>query len=196
MCIICISFFFFYISILIRPCVLTFCLSNARQLVQSILDQSHLAPFTTHIQPIVAEYDHAMRLYPLPTCVSIALPGAFSFSKTFIKRPIGTGMQVVLADKYDSYRMTYEGCHVFNPGRFIGRSLGFSTYTPATRESEAWYVFLLISHSSPDNCGGRSLHFPQHRGFGSRELTTRVLLLSEVEGQISVLESGCTSSVT
>ncbi len=38
--------------------------------------------------------------------------------------------------------MTYEGCHVFNPGRFIGRSLGFSTYTPATRESEAWYVFL------------------------------------------------------
>ena len=47
---------------------------------------------------------------------------------------------MVLADKYDSYRMTYEGCHVFNPGRFIGRSLGFSTYTPALRESEAWYV--------------------------------------------------------
>ncbi|KAI0270066.1 DNA polymerase epsilon subunit B [Russula aff. rugulosa BPL654] len=78
----------------------------------SILDQSHLSPFTTHIQPILAEYDHAMRLYPLPTCV-------------------------VLADKYDSYRMTYEGCHVFNPGRFMGRSLGFSTYTPASRESEA-----------------------------------------------------------
>jgi hypothetical protein len=52
-------------------------------------------------------------------------------------------MQVVLADKYDSYRMTYEGCHVFNPGRFIGRSLGFSTYTPASRESEAWYVIYL-----------------------------------------------------
>jgi hypothetical protein len=49
-------------------------------------------------------------------------------------------VQVVLADKYDSYRMTYEGCHVFNPGRFLGRSLGFSTYTPASRESEAWYV--------------------------------------------------------
>jgi DNA polymerase epsilon subunit 2 len=51
--------------------------------------------------------------------------------------------------------MTYEGCHVFNPGRFIGRSLGFSTYTPATRESEAWYISLF-----PDNCGGHSLHFP------------------------------------
>jgi hypothetical protein len=53
--------------------VLAFCLYNARQLVQSILDQSHLAPFTTHIQPILAEYDHAMRLYPLPTCVRITL---------------------------------------------------------------------------------------------------------------------------
>ncbi|KAN0115600.1 DNA polymerase alpha/epsilon subunit B domain containing protein [Russula decolorans] len=88
-----------------------------RYLVQSILDQSHLSPFTTHVQPILAEYDHAMRLYPLPTCV-------------------------VLADKYDSYRMTYEGCHVFNPGRFIGRSLGFSTYTPASRESESCVVDL------------------------------------------------------
>jgi len=61
------------------------------------------------------------------------------FRKTGFWRPI---LQVVLADKYDSYRMTYEGCHVFNPGRFVGRSLGFSTYTPATRESEAWFVFI------------------------------------------------------
>jgi hypothetical protein len=53
-------------------------------------------------------------------------------------------LQLVLADKYDSYRMTYEGCHVFNPGRFLGRSLGFSTYTPASRESEAWYVTLSV----------------------------------------------------
>lgn len=59
-------------------------------------------------------------------------------------------MQVVLADKYDSYRMTYEGCHVFNPGRFIGRSLGFSTYVPASRESEAWYViYVQFIHTFP-----------------------------------------------
>src|SRR5882757_6026045 len=47
--------------------------------------------------------------------------------------------------------MTYEGCHVFNPGRFLGRSLGFSTYTPALRESEAWYVIFSTypSSSSP-----------------------------------------------
>jgi len=89
-------------------------------------------------------------------------------------RPI---LQVVLADKYDSYRMTYEGCHVFNPGRFIGRSLGFSTYTPATRESEAWYVFIHF-FPLPDSipCGDRSLQFTQRRGLGSRELKTRVHL--------------------
>jgi len=87
-------------------------------------------------------------------------------------------LQVVLADKYDSYRMTYEGCHVFNPGRFVGRSLGFSTYTPATRESEAWYVFI---HFFPPTvtvprAGDRSLQFTQRRGLGSRELKTRVHL--------------------
>lgn len=40
------------------------------QLVQSILDQSHLIPLTTHIQPVLPDFDHAFRLYPLPTAVS------------------------------------------------------------------------------------------------------------------------------
>ena len=34
--------------------------------------------------------------------------------------------------------MTYEGCHVFNPGRFVGNSFTFSAYAPARRESEEW----------------------------------------------------------
>ena len=92
-------------------------------------------------------------------------------------------MQVVLADKYDSYRMTYEGCHVFNPGRFIGRSLGFSTYTPASRESEAWYVICIQfipprpslsfpSRSTLHTSGTEKQHFHfQRRGLGSRDLT-------------------------
>ncbi|EKM59210.1 uncharacterized protein PHACADRAFT_181204 [Phanerochaete carnosa HHB-10118-sp] len=82
-----------------------------RYLVQSVLDQSHLMPLTTSIQSTLPEYDHTLRLYPLPTAV-------------------------VLADKYDRYQMTYEGCHVFNPGSFLGNSFGFSAYTPACRESE------------------------------------------------------------
>ncbi|CAA7259855.1 unnamed protein product [Cyclocybe aegerita] len=82
-----------------------------RFLVQSILDQSHLSPLTNNIQPVLSDHDHSLRLYPLPTAL-------------------------VLADKYDSYKVTYTGCHVFNPGRFIGKSLVFSTYTPAEVNSE------------------------------------------------------------
>ncbi|CAL1700805.1 unnamed protein product [Somion occarium] len=82
-----------------------------RYLVQTLLDQSHLVPLTTSIQPVLSDYDHALRLYPLPTTV-------------------------VLADRYDRYQMTYEGCHVFNPGSFIGNSFGFSAYIPSRRESE------------------------------------------------------------
>ena len=52
------------------------------KLVQSILDQSHLAPFTTHIQPILPEYDHTMRLYPLPTCVRVVAPCRLLFFLT------------------------------------------------------------------------------------------------------------------
>ncbi|KIP10726.1 hypothetical protein PHLGIDRAFT_22162 [Phlebiopsis gigantea 11061_1 CR5-6] len=78
-----------------------------------ILDQSHLVPLTTSIQPTLPEFDHTLRLYPLPTAL-------------------------VLADKYDRYQMTYEGCHVFNPSSFLGNSFGFSAYIPARRESEEW----------------------------------------------------------
>ncbi|KAF8974466.1 DNA polymerase epsilon, subunit B [Flammula alnicola] len=84
-----------------------------RFLVQSILDQSHLSPLTIDIQPVLSDYDHSLRLYPLPTAL-------------------------ILADKYDSYKVTYTGCHVFNPGSFVGKALAFSTYTPAEVNSEEW----------------------------------------------------------
>ncbi|KAF8913996.1 epsilon DNA polymerase [Gymnopilus junonius] len=82
-----------------------------RFLVQSILDQSHLCPLTINIQPVLSDYDHSLRLYPLPTTL-------------------------VLADKYESYKVTYTGCHVFNPGSFVGKSLTFYTYTPAEVNSD------------------------------------------------------------
>ncbi|KAK7061812.1 DNA polymerase epsilon subunit [Favolaschia claudopus] len=81
-------------------------------LVQSILDQSHLCPLTVNIQATLSDYDHSLRLYPLPTAI-------------------------VLADKYDRYKVTYTGCHVFNPGSFVGgTSFVFSTYQPAEVNSE------------------------------------------------------------
>ncbi|KAF8195788.1 DNA polymerase alpha/epsilon subunit B-domain-containing protein [Mycena galopus ATCC 62051] len=48
-------------------------------------------PLTVNIQATLSDYDHSLRLYPLPTAL-------------------------VLADKYDRYKITYTGCHVFNPG--------------------------------------------------------------------------------
>ncbi|THV08446.1 DNA polymerase epsilon, subunit B [Dendrothele bispora CBS 962.96] len=84
-----------------------------RFLVQSILDQAHLSPLTINIQPVLSDYDHSLRLYPLPTAL-------------------------VLADKYDRYKITYTGCHVFNPGSFVGNSFVFSTYKPAEINSEEW----------------------------------------------------------
>lgn len=43
------------------------------QLVQSILDQGHLCPLTISIQATVSDYDHSLRLYPLPTAVGKAI---------------------------------------------------------------------------------------------------------------------------
>ena len=115
-----------------------------------------------------------MRCVSIPclhACVHTTHP--LSFLSRFVTR--GLCMQVVLADKYDSYRMTYEGCHVFNPGRFMGRSLSFSTYTPASRESEAWYVIYLSlfpSRSAYHASDTEKQHYhSQRRGVGSRDLT-------------------------
>jgi DNA polymerase epsilon subunit 2 len=40
-------------------------------LVQTMLDQAHLSPIITNIQPVSSDYDHSLRLYPLPTCVNV-----------------------------------------------------------------------------------------------------------------------------
>ncbi|KAJ2920095.1 hypothetical protein MD484_g344, partial [Candolleomyces efflorescens] len=82
-----------------------------RYLVQTILDQGHLCPLSLHIQPTLSDYDHTLRLYPLPTTL-------------------------IIADKYDRFGLTYTGCHVFNPGKFVGKSLSWSAYKPAEANSE------------------------------------------------------------
>lgn len=42
------------------------------QLVQTVLDQAHLAPLPISVRPVLWDYDHALRLYPMPTTVSTA----------------------------------------------------------------------------------------------------------------------------
>lgn len=83
-----------------------------KHLVQTILDQAHLCPFPMNVQPIIWEHDQALRLYPMPTAT-------------------------VLADNYPAYDLTYEGCHVFNPGSFgLGGRPVWAIYEVASRTSQ------------------------------------------------------------
>ncbi|GAA5853296.1 hypothetical protein JCM8547_000275 [Rhodosporidiobolus lusitaniae] len=76
-----------------------------KALVQTILDQAHLAPLPLPVRPVLWDYDHALRLYPMPTTL-------------------------ILADAFDPYKLVYEKCLVFNPGSFHRRRFTWSTYHP------------------------------------------------------------------
>ena len=67
-------------------------LQTARKLVKSILDQGYLSPFPISDRPVLWDYAGALQLYPLPTALVLMDPEAPAFA------------------------VTYEGCHVMNPG--------------------------------------------------------------------------------
>ncbi|MCJ1352373.1 MAG: DNA-directed DNA polymerase epsilon, subunit B [Icmadophila ericetorum] len=67
----------------------------ARKLVKTILDQGYLSPFPLAKRPVLWNYAGALQLYPLPTALVLVDPDAAPFT------------------------VTYEGCHVMNPGRFV-----------------------------------------------------------------------------
>lgn len=39
-------------------------------------------------------------------------------------------LQLILADKFDPFKLVYEDCLVFNPGSFARSKFGWSTYYP------------------------------------------------------------------
>ena len=65
---------------------------TARKLVKTILDQGHLSPFALTTRPVLWDYASTLQLYPLPTALVLLDPEAPPFT------------------------VTYEGCHVMNPG--------------------------------------------------------------------------------
>ena len=70
-------------------------LHAARKLVKTILDQGYLSPFRMAIKPVLWDYAGALQVYPLPTAM-------------------------VLADaEAPAFCVTYEGCHVMNPGTVV-----------------------------------------------------------------------------
>ncbi|KAM0089208.1 DNA-directed DNA polymerase epsilon, subunit B [Aspergillus fumigatus] len=68
---------------------------TARKLVKTILDQGTMSPFPQSMRPVLWDHASSLQLYPLPTAFILADPEVAPFC------------------------MTYEGCHVMNPGRFI-----------------------------------------------------------------------------
>lgn len=78
-----------------RPTTASSGASMARRLVKTILDQGSISPFPLPLRPILWDHASALQLYPLPTALVLADPEAAPFC------------------------MTYEGCHVMNPGRLV-----------------------------------------------------------------------------
>ena len=72
-------------------------LHAARKLVKTVLDQGYLSPFRLASRPVLWDYAGALQLYPLPTAL-------------------------VLADtEAPAFCITYEGCHVMNPGSLVAQ---------------------------------------------------------------------------
>ncbi|KAH8685866.1 DNA polymerase alpha/epsilon subunit B-domain-containing protein [Tricladium varicosporioides] len=70
-------------------------LHAARKLVKTVLDQGYLSPFNMTIRPVLWDYSSTLQVYPLPTTM-------------------------VLADtEAPAFCVTYEGCHVMNPGSVV-----------------------------------------------------------------------------
>lgn len=70
-------------------------LHAARKLVKTILDQGYLSPFPMTHRPVLWDWASALQIYPLPTAM-------------------------VLADaEAPAFCVTYEGCHVMNPGPLV-----------------------------------------------------------------------------
>lgn len=82
----------------------TSAVSAARKLVKTILDQGTISPFPPAVRPVLWDHASALQLYPLPTALILADAEAAPFC------------------------MTYEGCHVMNPGRLLPEGS-----TPAVR---------------------------------------------------------------
>ncbi|KAI1809537.1 DNA polymerase epsilon subunit B [Poronia punctata] len=68
---------------------------TARKLVKTILDQGFLCPFRNAIRPVHWDYAGALHLYPLPTAM------------------------VLMDATAPPFALTYEGCHVMNPGPLL-----------------------------------------------------------------------------
>jgi DNA polymerase epsilon subunit 2 len=82
----------------------------SEHMVKTLLDQAHLCPLPLAARPVYWQFDHALRLCPLPDVL-------------------------ICADKTEQYLWRYEHCAVVNPGSFP-TDFSFVVYRPASKEIE------------------------------------------------------------
>lgn len=70
---------------------------TARKIVKTVLDQGFLSPFPISARPLLWDYAGSLQLYPLPSALVLMDPDIPAFA------------------------VTYEGCHVMNPGPIVPR---------------------------------------------------------------------------
>lgn len=77
---------------------------------KTVCDQAHLSPMALTKQPVAWNFDHALRLYPLPDVL-------------------------LLADVVDNVEDDYQGCKFVTPGAFANNGT-FLVYLPASKTTE------------------------------------------------------------
>ncbi|EMR10811.1 hypothetical protein PNEG_00958 [Pneumocystis murina B123] len=83
-------------------------LQQAQNLVRTLLDQSHLSPFSLSLRPIIWDFDHTLRLYPIPHLMVIADTSCLAFNTS------------------------YCGCLSINPGKLVNSyKASWAEYNPA-----------------------------------------------------------------
>ncbi|KAG4305681.1 hypothetical protein PORY_000591 [Pneumocystis oryctolagi] len=81
---------------------------QAQDLVRTLLDQSHLSPFSSSFRPTLWDFDHTLQLYPIPHLMIIADTSCLAF------------------------RISYCGCLSINPGKLAySHKASWAEYNPA-----------------------------------------------------------------
>jgi hypothetical protein len=105
----------------------------AVQLVKTLAEQAHLCPFPLPVKPVLWNYDHVLRLYPLPHITLLAdQTAAFT-----VPYGGGAGGPPYSADRPTSIESDPQPCIFANPGSFA-RDLSFALLYPLVGQFDVY----------------------------------------------------------
>lgn len=95
---------------------------------KTLLQQSHLCPFPLFMKPIYRDYDHSLRLYPVPDVLILADTYQDYSVDITMSRSINSNLE----------NSTTKKCHCLNPSGFSSGGYKWMVYWPWSRKSESW----------------------------------------------------------